>query len=167
MASFSSDLLSAIITVTATSVLPSMDLRPPANALMIVIVQQIQRRGVAPHDVEHLTGFEAFRDAGHNASDLPELPQSLLVSGIVINDVAAKHVGGPSAELHASLRFRAIANGDDYIQIVKLRLVVLVIRCSCQGFLDNCNPLTSSPSLKQLFTCKLTFCFVVPNSVAI
>ena len=45
---------------------------------------------------------------------------------------------GPLAELRAARRPDAVADGEDHVEVVVQRSVVLAVGGSCQVFLDNC-----------------------------
>ena len=76
-------------------------------------------------------------DARHDLGDLAQLLESSLVRRVSGYDVATQHVRRPAAELHASRGLHAIADGEDHVEVVVLRLVRLAVAGSCRKFCDN------------------------------
>ncbi len=61
--------------------------------------------------------------------------QPLVIQDKPSGDIFAQSLGGPLAELHATLRLDPVTQGDDRIQSVAFRLVILSISSSCKEFL--------------------------------
>ena len=59
------------------------------------------------------------------------LLQPLVVQGKALDDVFAQTLGGPDAELRASMRLHPVADGNNDVQVVKPCLVLLAISGSC------------------------------------
>lgn len=56
---------------------------------MVVVVEKVERGGVALHDVEHLARTQIVRDARHHLGDLAQLLEPALVFHMAGHDVAA------------------------------------------------------------------------------
>ena len=104
---------------------------------MVVVVQKVERPGVAPDDVEDLAGLKTLGDARHDLGDLAQLLEPPLVLHMAGHDVATQHVRCPASELNAARGLHAVAGGEDHVEVVVLSLVRLAVAGSCRKFCDN------------------------------
>ena len=79
----------------------------------------------------------------HDPNDLPELFYAPVIDCAATQDIVPKHGVCPAAELHAPLRFDAIADRDDDIKIVEKRRSGCFIMTSVEYF-DRSIPLQFS-----------------------
>ena len=59
----------------------------------------------------------------HLTQLLSLLAEPLLVNGVALDDVVFEDLGGPLAELGATLRVYPVTHGENGVQVIELRLV--------------------------------------------
>jgi hypothetical protein len=97
---------------------------------MVVIIQKPQSFGIQVQPVKILVRSPAFHGTAQNPDAVFQVPHLLLflrrplfVDGVPLHQIVLEALRGPLAELGAALRFYAVADGDDDVQVVMRYLI--------------------------------------------
>jgi hypothetical protein len=102
--------------------------------VLVVGEQPAPGAAVALHHLQHRLAFIAHQapgaeGAGHQGESILQIAEApfleaALVERVALDQMLAQHLGGPGPELGSAGRFDAVANGDDYIEVVDINLAL-------------------------------------------